>query len=178
MAFKPPEYQYRELPAPSIDDFLNRNLSQHPKHESSILEAKASFSRFVAMDKALVPAGCLPPLQLPQEGPSHRKARQSHNQYIPFNMNPEKEAFVLGVKFLAMHPPMGAFIELPQGGFFASPHYSASYIFAETVRSLGYKPIEAVMKKQLNPRGGFFQPIGVVSLYITLADRGVATYIK
>jgi len=112
------------------------------------------------------------------EVPAWQRGRRHNNQFIPQTVNTDREAFVKGAKILAQSEDgwSKGLAEVPD--FFISPEYNASLICLETLRSWGFKHVEnIILKKVLNPRGGRFNPIGVVRLYASLPDVG-EFYIK
>jgi len=97
--------------------------------------------------------------------PLSRNSRLLSCQFIPSNLDPERETF-LDVQFLAKteRDSFATFIEFRN--IFVSPSYSASYIFADTLKVLGHEPIVENIKVSCNPRGGVFRPIGVATVYV------------
>jgi hypothetical protein len=98
--------------------------------------------------------------------PQWQHGRKFNNQFIPGNINREREAFLEGVMLLSRSEDgtPGGFLEVR--AVFASPEYSVSYVFAETLASFGVKWFPVNVKKVLNPRGGRFQPVGITTLYM------------
>jgi len=95
-----------------------------------------------------------------------QRGRKPNNQFIPANINHEREAFIPGASLLARS---GAFLEVQN--FLVSPDYNASFIWAETLEKWGWDHVQDnSLKRVFNPRGGGFQPIGVAVLYAKLPN--------
>jgi len=87
------------------------------------------------------------------------------NQNIRSHWNRQREDFIVA-SFLANSDGGRGFVTFPGLSVFASPGYNASFIFADTLKSLGHEYNKIALKQVWNPRGGRLQPIGVATLFV------------
>jgi hypothetical protein len=162
----------------SLVDSLSRFLEKHSTAGTSVIPTiLESGVAYLALAEASSSAPIPVKEQRLQSSGQSTRSRRRQNQYVKDKYNRERETFVAAS--LLSHSVDGlSAVFITFYDIFISPLYSTSFIFADALHRLGIRPVEAAIKRVLNPRGGFFQPIGVTTLCVKITNMESSFFIK